>query len=171
MQNESSRERPAKEHQLGQNPLPPNSAGSRDILPKLSSGTQHAAYGFRQSRPGSGLADAVEAASRTLADPTAARIQGLVQKIVNRIFSDGQLDECELTLKDLHNIAKSFNKILYGIHHHRIEYSESRATGNENDKGKLKNGSASRQQARQSQDLKEEDSPDGERHLKRLGLS
>jgi hypothetical protein len=117
------------------------------------------------------LADVVEAASRTLDNPTPSRIQGLVQKLINQIFSDGQLDSCELTLKDLHNIAKSFNKILYGIHHHRIEYTESRAAGNENDKGKLKNGSASRQQARQSQDLKEEDSPDGERHLKRLGLS
>ncbi|MGD9280429.1 MAG: HDIG domain-containing protein, partial [Desulfobacterales bacterium] len=92
------------------------------------------------------LADVVEAASRTLDNPTPSRIQGLVQKLINQIFSDGQLDSCELTLKDLHNIAKSYNKILYGIHHHRIEYTESRAAGNENDKGKLKNGSASRQQ-------------------------
>ncbi len=70
------------------------------------------------------LADAVEAASRTLTDPTPARIQGMVQKIINNIFIDGQLDECELTLKDLHNIAKSFNKILGGIFHHRIDYPE-----------------------------------------------
>jgi putative nucleotidyltransferase with HDIG domain len=117
------------------------------------------------------LADVVEAASRTLDNPTPSRIQGLVQKLINQIFSDGQLDSCELTLKDLHNIAKSFNKILYGIHHHRIEYSESRTAANANDKGKLKNGSANRQQARQAQDLKEEDSPGSERHLKRLGLS
>ncbi len=71
------------------------------------------------------LADVVEAASRTLVDPTAARIQGMVQKIINKVFSDGQLDECELTLKDLHEIAKSFNKTLSGIHHHRLEYPES----------------------------------------------
>jgi putative nucleotidyltransferase with HDIG domain len=70
------------------------------------------------------LADAVEAASRTLTDPTPARIQGMVQKIINNIFSDGQLDECELTLKDLHNIAKSFNRVLGGIYHHRIDYPE-----------------------------------------------
>ncbi len=117
------------------------------------------------------LADVVEAASRTLDNPTPSRIQGLVQKLINQIFSDDQLDSCELTLKDLHNIASSFNKILYGIHHHRIEYSEGRATGNGNEKGKLKNGSSDRQQARQSQDRKEEDSANGERHLKRLGLS
>ena len=73
------------------------------------------------------LADVVEAASKTLVDPTPARIQGMVQKMVNKIFSDGQLDECELTLKDLHEIAKSFNKTLSGIFHHRIEYPEPTA--------------------------------------------
>jgi putative nucleotidyltransferase with HDIG domain len=70
------------------------------------------------------LADCVEAASRTLADPTPARIQGMVQKIINNIFIDGQLDECELTLKNLHEIAKSFIGILSGIYHHRIDYPE-----------------------------------------------
>ena len=117
------------------------------------------------------LADVVEAATRVLDNPTPSRIQGLVQKLINQIFSDGQLDDCELTLKDLHNIAKSFNKILYGIHHHRIEYSEGRAAGNGNDKGKSKNGSSDRKPARQTQDLKEEDSAKSKGHLKRLGLS
>ena len=117
------------------------------------------------------LADVVEAASRTLENPTPSRIQGRVQNLINQIFSDGQLDACELTLKDLHNIAKSFNKILNGIHHHRIEYSESRAAGNGHEKGKLKNGSADRQQAKHPQNRKEEASANGESHLKRLGLS
>ncbi len=70
------------------------------------------------------LADSVEAAGRTLSEPTPARIQGMVQKIINKIFIDGQLDECELTLKDLHEIAKSFNRILSGIFHNRIDYPE-----------------------------------------------
>ena len=70
------------------------------------------------------LADQVEAASKTLTEPTPARIQGLVQKIINNVFADGQLDECELTLKDLHHIAKSFNKILSGIFHQRIHYPQ-----------------------------------------------
>ncbi len=84
------------------------------------------------------LADAVEAASRTLTDPTPARIQGMVQKIVNNIFIDGQLDECELTLKDLHKIAKSFNRVLGGIFHHRIDYPEpvSKERGRQGDKEK-----------------------------------
>jgi len=85
------------------------------------------------------LADAVEAASRTLTDPTPARIQGMVQKIINNIFIDGQLDECELTLKDLHNIAKSFNRVLGGIFHHRIDYPEP-VTKERGDKGVKKNG-------------------------------
>jgi hypothetical protein len=70
------------------------------------------------------LADQVEAASKSLTDPTPARIQGMVQKITNNVFADGQLDECELTLKDLHLIAKSFNKILGGIFHHRVHYPQ-----------------------------------------------
>jgi len=117
------------------------------------------------------LADVVEAASRTLDNPTPSRIQGLVQNLINTIFSDGQLDECELTLKDLHNIAKSFNKLLNGIHHHRIEYTEKRAAPNGSSKGKIRNGSPDRQQAKQAQDLPEEDKTNGSRHLKRLGLS
>jgi len=70
------------------------------------------------------LADAVEATSKTLSEPTAARIQGMVQRIINNIFVDGQLDECELSLKDMHLIAQSFNRILTGIFHSRIDYPE-----------------------------------------------
>jgi putative nucleotidyltransferase with HDIG domain len=117
------------------------------------------------------LADVVEAASRTLDNPTPSRIQGLVQNLINNIFSDGQLDECELTLKDLHKIARSFNKILYGIHHHRIEYAEKRVSASENGKGKLKNGSPDRQQAKQAQNRAEENKTNGSGHLRRLGLS
>jgi putative nucleotidyltransferase with HDIG domain len=68
------------------------------------------------------VADQVEAASKTLTDPTPARLQGMVQKIVNNIFADGQLDQCELTLKELHLIAKHCTKILSGIFHHRVQY-------------------------------------------------
>ena len=114
------------------------------------------------------LADVVEAASRTLDNPTPSRIRGLVQNLINKVFSDGQLDECELTLKDLHSIAKSFNTILNGIHHHRIEYPETASTAA---RGKVKNGSIDRQQAKQNQDIVGENGDDGPSHLKRLGLS
>lgn len=68
------------------------------------------------------MADAVEASSRVLNDPTPARIAALVDKIINHIFLEGQLDECELTLKDISEIKKRFSYILTGIFHKRIDY-------------------------------------------------
>ncbi len=68
------------------------------------------------------MADAVEAASRVLHDPTPARISALVDKIINHIFLQGQLDECELTLKDIYEIKSRFTRILTGILHKRIDY-------------------------------------------------
>ncbi|MFH1783071.1 MAG: HDIG domain-containing metalloprotein [Candidatus Omnitrophota bacterium] len=70
------------------------------------------------------LADSVEAASRTLDEPTPSRIKGLVRKIINNKFIDGQLDECDLTLSDLERIAEVFTHILTGIFHTRVEYPD-----------------------------------------------
>jgi hypothetical protein len=68
------------------------------------------------------MADAVDASSRVLNDPTPARIAALVDKIINHIFLEGQLDECELTLKDISEIKSKFIYILTGIFHKRIDY-------------------------------------------------
>ncbi len=68
------------------------------------------------------LSDAVEAASRTLEEPTPQRIQTLTNSIISKIFLDDQLSMCDLTLKDLREISKSFNFVLTGIYHHRIDY-------------------------------------------------
>lgn len=114
------------------------------------------------------LADAVEAASRTLAEPTPARIQGLVQKIINNIFIDGQLDECELTLKNLHEIAKSFNLVLNGIYHHRIDYPEPAFKEKGGGGRKLLENSDNEPSA-SSQDIDTPDSKNGAEGLKRLG--
>ncbi len=70
------------------------------------------------------LADGIEASCRTLSEPTLDRIQGLVQKMINKVFASGELDECDLTLKDLHQIAKCFTRTLAGIYHQRIAYAE-----------------------------------------------
>ncbi len=75
------------------------------------------------------LADAVEASSRTLTEPTPKRIENHVQNVIENIFLDGQLDDCELTLKDLHAIQKSFITILIGIFHQRIGYPERAENG------------------------------------------
>ena len=112
------------------------------------------------------LADAVEAASRTLENPNPSRIQGLVQSLINKIFSDGQLDHCELTLKDLHRIAKSFNKILNGIHHHRIDYPEKSAAK----EGKDTHERADQQPPKPVQRLPGQHKEEGPDHFKRLGL-
>lgn len=114
------------------------------------------------------LADAVEAASRTLPDPSPSRIQGMVQRIINNMFADGQLNECELTLKDLNEIARSFNKILTGIFHHRVEYPEPvyKETA-----GKKKVDDTNKKPTKESGDKQTEDKKDSEEDLKRLGMS
>ena len=71
------------------------------------------------------LADSCEAASRALADSSPSRIQQLVQRLINNYFRDGQLDECSLTLRDLHAIARSFIDTLSAIRHERIDYPEA----------------------------------------------
>jgi putative nucleotidyltransferase with HDIG domain len=113
------------------------------------------------------LADCVEAASKTLTDPTPARIQGMVQKIINNIFIDGQLGECELTLKNLHDIAKSFNMILAGIYHHRIDYPEPafKVSGR-----KKTVEDSDREQAKTPSNRGEEGKKSGGEDLKRLGI-
>jgi putative nucleotidyltransferase with HDIG domain len=68
------------------------------------------------------LADAVEAAARTLTERTPGRFQALVATIVNAIFTDGQLSECELTFRELRLIDESFVRALSGIYHHRVDY-------------------------------------------------
>jgi len=113
------------------------------------------------------LADCVEAASKTLTDPTPARIQGMVQKIINNIFIDGQLEECELTLKNLHDIAKSFNRILAGIYHHRIDYPEPAFKVNGRKKAVE---DSDREQAKTVSHRGEEGKKAGGEDLKRLGI-
>jgi len=67
-------------------------------------------------------ADAVEAASRTLKDPSPSRIKGLVEQIIDERFKSSELDDSPLTLKDLSKISDAFLKILNGVFHSRIEY-------------------------------------------------
>lgn len=68
------------------------------------------------------LADAVESASRTIAKPTPARVEQLVEDIVRNRLLDHQLDECNLTLAELADIKLSFVKTLLSMMHNRIKY-------------------------------------------------
>ncbi len=80
------------------------------------------------------LADVIEASSRTLGEPTPSRIKGHINTMVRNIFSDGQLDESELTLKDLHQASEAFQHILTGIFHSRIEYPDSKGKSDRTEK-------------------------------------
>jgi putative nucleotidyltransferase with HDIG domain len=68
------------------------------------------------------LADKVEAACRTIREPNEERIRAMIQQIVNGVMTDGQLENCPLTLRELYQIADTFTTVLLGIYHHRIEY-------------------------------------------------
>lgn len=113
------------------------------------------------------LADVVEAACRSLTDPTPARIKGMVNRLINNIFSDGQLEECELTLKDLHQIAKHFNQVLATVHHRRVEYP---AVTGANGKVKLDAGDSSQREPKAGRDRSGQTREGGKGDLKRLGL-
>ncbi|MCB0368760.1 MAG: HDIG domain-containing protein [Bdellovibrionales bacterium] len=75
------------------------------------------------------LADSIEAAARSLDEPTPMRLQNIVRNIIQRKFTDGQLDQCNLTLKDLSKVEQAFVKILLGIYHQRIDYPKSAGGG------------------------------------------
>ncbi len=70
------------------------------------------------------LADSVEAAVRSLESPSPEKIRDMVRMLIKDKLNDGQLEMCDLTFKDLDIISKSFNKVLEGIYHKRIEYPE-----------------------------------------------
>ena len=95
------------------------------------------------------LADAVESASRTLVDPTPARIEGLVRQISERRLEDGQFDESGLTLRELRTIEKSMVKSVAAIYHGRVKYPEQKSSNGhdrktENGKHKAESGNGSK---------------------------
>jgi hypothetical protein len=104
------------------------------------------------------LADAVEASSRVLADPTPSRIRGHIDTIIKSIFAEGQLDESELTLRDLHTLTESFHRILTGIFHRRIEYPDDKKEKNGTTK-KPEEKSEAKQEAKQPQKADEKNEP------------
>ena len=71
-----------------------------------------------------GIADSVEAAVRSMSQPTPEQIEELVRKIISDRLQDNQFNECDLTLKELEKVANSLCESLKGIFHSRIEYPE-----------------------------------------------
>lgn len=71
------------------------------------------------------LADCVEAGVRSMQKISPGKIEGFVRKIIRERLEDGQLEECDLTFKELDIIAQAFVRVLNGIFHSRIEYPET----------------------------------------------
>jgi cyclic-di-AMP phosphodiesterase PgpH len=72
-----------------------------------------------------GIADSVEAAVRSMTQPSAEQIESVIGNIISDRLQDGQLNECDLTLKELDIVANSFIETLKGIFHSRIEYPKN----------------------------------------------
>ncbi len=68
------------------------------------------------------LADSIEAAARTLDDPSPARFKGMIRKITSDVVLDDQFDQCDLTFSDLEKVSAAFLRTLSSIYHHRIDY-------------------------------------------------
>ncbi|HYK88049.1 MAG TPA: HD family phosphohydrolase, partial [Acidobacteriota bacterium] len=89
------------------------------------------------------MADSVEAASRTLTNPTAAQIQGMINRLIDAIVADNQFEECDITLRDVRLVKESFFKILTGIYHRRIDYPgyDFKDIGDQSEKSLAQNSS------------------------------
>lgn len=80
------------------------------------------------------LADSVEAAVRSLSSPTKEKVESLIEKIIQDKLSDGQLEECNITLREIEKIKQSFLKVILSIFHERIEYPNMDVTKEDGDK-------------------------------------
>ncbi|MFA5087430.1 MAG: HDIG domain-containing metalloprotein [Candidatus Omnitrophota bacterium] len=81
------------------------------------------------------LADSVEGATRSLDEPNPKKIEEVVRKIINNKFIDGQLDECNLTLKEIDRMSTTFTRVLSAMYHSRVKYPEKKdENGNNNQK-------------------------------------
>ena len=89
------------------------------------------------------LADAAESSVRAMPEPTPGRIETQVHQVVSKRLTDGQLDECELRLQEVHGIERSLTKSLVSMYHGRVQYpsqkpaedSEDKPNGGPNGKG------------------------------------
>ena len=70
------------------------------------------------------LSDTVEAAVRSIHEPTQEKITAMIHKLVRGKMEDGQLDECTLTFRDIGHICDAYETVLKGVFHERIEYPD-----------------------------------------------
>lgn len=73
------------------------------------------------------LADSVQAAVQSMGGASGGQVEGKIREVINSKFADGQLEECDLTFKDLDKIADAFTKVLAGVNHKRVDYKQLEA--------------------------------------------
>jgi putative nucleotidyltransferase with HDIG domain len=106
---------------------------SKDENDGVATGVDEADFRYPGPRPQTReaavmmLADAVESASRTLREPTPARIENLVTEISKKKLDDNQFDECDITIEELKTICDSLVKSLNAMYHARVQYPEQSA--------------------------------------------
>ena len=108
------------------------------------------------------LADSLEAATRSLTNPTATRIKTLVKEIIQKNLESGQLEECDLTLKDLDKIGDSFARILTGMFHTRVEYPDDDLIKKAKEE-KKKNGNSGRKSTKNNKDRSRKNKRDNQK--------
>jgi len=91
------------------------------------------------------LADSSEGACRSIDEPNPRKIEDVVRKVINNKFIDGQLDECNLTLKEIELIALTFTRVLSAMYHSRVKYPEKKNGDSRNKKPAEENPSQPRQ--------------------------
>lgn len=83
------------------------------------------------------LADKIEAATRTIAQPNEDNIRAMIKKIVDSVMADGQFSDCPLTMAEISVVLDTFVKTLLGIYHHRIEYADTADISKKSDQGEV----------------------------------
>ncbi|HMV65462.1 MAG TPA: HDIG domain-containing protein [Myxococcota bacterium] len=73
------------------------------------------------------LADKVEAATRTVRNPTEANVRAMIHRVINSVMADDQFSDCPLTFREIYTIADTFTRVLMGIYHQRIDYPQTAA--------------------------------------------
>jgi cyclic-di-AMP phosphodiesterase PgpH len=106
------------------------------------------------------LADSIEAASRSMKDPTYNKLENLINRMVDDHVYDGQLNHCPLTFDQLDTIKKTFLNILIGVYHSRVEYPEEKKEKEKTDSEKESVTSPENDQTVPDNKAEQPDSPD-----------
>ena len=102
------------------------------------------------------MADTLEAAVRSLPDPSSARISSTVETLIKNIYAEGQFDEADLTFKDLSKLIDGFTRMLIALNHQRINYQNikvNESSAAKEDEQKEKNSEPKDKKTEQKEDM------------------